>query len=730
MRTGLLALLAVIAFASPALAFKGRVVDQQGRPVAKATVSVLGRTGEVVTDNDGRFEWKPDPPPPFEILVIDAGGTYAKPVLITGLSAESELVVTISPLVSESVMVSGSAPSIETTPAAGATSISGRDVAVRQPVNLMQAIENVAGVNQVSEGQAAVPAIRGLARGRTLIMIDGARVSSERRVGPSATYLDPTVLESIDVSRGPGSVAYGSDAFGGVISVRTRRVVPGSPLSANFSGTIGTGIPEKRGAVEVSKGLAGGGVLFAAHTRDADDWHSPVEEVFNSGFSDHGFLGRFEHAAGPGSFSVSWQSDFGRDIERPRNNSQTVRFYYPTEDSHRFTTGYEAANVAGFQRVAATGFLGTYDQRTDQDRFPTATTGRSIERADIDANDFQVRTYGQRLFGRSRLEIGIDVNGRFDLHAVDDLIAYDLAGNVVSTRPNVSVDSARRTDSGVYAQIDAAVSSRLSVGAGLRGDYVTTKNTGGYFGDRSTSNGAGSGFASVTVGSTAGISLTGQIARGFRDPMLSDRYYRGPTGRGFITGNPDLAPETSLQYDVALRYVAPSFRVASFYYHYVIDDLIERYLEPSLGPDNFLFRNRGTARVRGFEVEAQVSFPRAMTLDIAAQVAEGRALDDNTYLDDISPANLSATLRKQFGERAFGQVRAAYYSDDDHSGPTERAVPGYTMLDAGAGYRIARPLELRLQARNLLDQEYFASQDVRTILAAGRSVSVTANVKF
>ena len=97
-----------------------------------------------------------------------------------------------------------------------------------------------------------------------------------------------------------------------------------------------------------------------------------------------------------------------------------------------------------------------------------------------------------------------------------------------------------------------------------------------------------------------------QIARGFRDPMLSDRYYRGPTGRGFITGNPELEPETSLQFDAALRYVAPHFRAAAFYYHYGIDDLIERY---STDTDFFFFRNRGRARVRGFEVEAQATLP-------------------------------------------------------------------------------------------------------------------------
>jgi vitamin B12 transporter len=728
MRIRFLICMAVLSLPLPAFAFKARVVDEQGRPVAGATVSIIGRTGEAVTDADGRFEWKPDPPPPFEILVIDAGGVYSRPVMITALGAEPELVVTIAPLVTESLTISGSAPSIVSSPAAGATTVSARDIAVRQPSNLMQALENVAGVNQVSEGQAAVPAIRGLARGRTLILIDGARVSSERRAGPSATFMDSTVMESVDVSRGPGSVAYGSDAFGGVISVRTRRVAPGSPLSASVSGTIGAGIPEKRGAFEISKGFTEGGVLFAAHSRDTDDWTSHLgTEVFNSGFQDHGLLGRFEHRAGPGTFSAAFQSDFGREIERPRNNSQTVRFYYPTENSHRFTTGYEATDLLGFQQVNLTGFVGTFDQRTDQDRFATATTGRTIERADLSANDFHVRGAGSRLFGKARLEVGLDVNGRYGLHAVDDLLTYDLAGNLVDDRPNLSVDTARRTDSGVFASIEGAVTPILSIGAGIRGDYVTTANEGGFFGDRSTGNGAGSGYLSTTLGSSAGLSLTAQVARGFRDPVLSDRYYRGPTGRGFIEGNPDLEPETSLQYDVAVRYTAPVFRVAAFYYRYDIQDLIERY---STATDFFFFRNRGEARITGFEVEGQAMLGHQITLDFSAQVAEGKALDSDSYLDDMSPANFAATLRKQFGERAFGQLRAAYFSDDDHFGPTERAVPGYSLVDAAAGYRVARPLELRVLGRNLFNEELFASQDVRTVLAPGRSVSLVANVKF
>jgi iron complex outermembrane receptor protein len=712
---------------SPAFAFRGRVVDRDGKPVPNATISILGRTGEAITNQDGRFVWQPDPPTPFEILVIDSAGNYSRPILIEALDPTAELVVTIAPILNESVTVSGSAPSIESTPGAATSSLSARDVAVRQPVNLMQAIENVAGVNQVSEGQAAVPAIRGLARGRTLILIDGARVSSERRAGASATFLDPSLIEGVDVSRGPGSVAYGSDAFGGVISVRTRRVMPGSPWAFQFSGTVGAGMPERRGAIEVAKGLPAGGVLFAAHVREAGDWDSPEGEVFNSGFGDRGLMVRAEQKAGVGYLTAGWQSDFGRDIERPRNNSRTVRFYYPYEDSHRFTAGYEARNVLGLQRLAVTGFVGRYEQRTDQDRFPTTTTARSIERADVAANDFHVRSFLEKLMGRSRVEFGVDINGRFGLNAIDDLIQFDPADRVASTRPTVSIDTARRVDNGVYASIESAVSPVLVVSGGVRGDYVTTSNAGGHFGDRSTGNGAGSGYASATVGSFGGFSLTAQIARGFRDPVLSDRYYRGPTGRGFITGNPDLNPETSVQLDLGVRYVSQRFRLATFYYQYRINDLIERY---EAATDLFFFRNRGTARVRGFEVEAQATLPGAVAVDLAAQVAEGRALDDAAYLDDISPVNLMATVRRQFGTRGFGQVRAAFYSDDEHFGPTEMAVPGYTLLDAAVGYQVARPLELRIQARNLLNETYFASQDVRAVFAPGRSASLVATVKF
>jgi outer membrane receptor protein involved in Fe transport len=707
--------------------FEGRVVQQgSGAPVAGATVSIVGMTGSSRTDADGRFTWTPAPQPPFQLIVVLSGGAVARPVLVEAIR-EGVTSIELRALGDEAVTVLGAAPSISATPGAATTILSATQIAQRNPENLMQALETVPGLNQVSEGHAAVPAVRGMARGRTLFLIDGGRVTSERRVGPSGTFLDPSVVEGIDVARGPGSVAYGSDALGGVVSVRTRHAEPGSPLRGRFTGTVGAGVPEARGSFEVSRGLPRGGVLVQAHLRNAEDYDGPDGEVLNSGWEDRGVLVNFSHAIAKGLFSAGWQSDFGRNVERPRNNSRTVRFYYPFENSHRFTTSYQVPDVAGFQRLTFTGFLGSHEQRTDQDRFATATTGRGIERADVAAKDFHVKGSAERQVGPARVELGVDVNGRYNLEAFDVIQAFDLAGAMTRDTTIVSVEDARRVDTGIYLQAESALSPRARVSAGLRGDRVTTNNVGGFFGDRSTVNAAASGFGAITIMPAPRFTVTAQVSRGFRDPVLSDRYFRGPSGRGFITGNPDLEPETSLQFDLATRYTLPRTQLGVFFYNYRVTDLVERYQTVT---DFFFFRNRGRARLRGFEVEARSDLGRGYSVELGTQVARGRALDDNANLDDISPVSFSALGRKQFTEGIYAQARLAVYAKDDRPGPSEIAAPGATLLDAGAGWRLRRGLELRGQARNLLNETYYASPDPRFVLAPGRSVSLTAAVQF
>ena len=721
--------LGVLSFGTPAFATEGRVIDERtGKPMPKVEVTILGRPGAVYTDGDGRFSWKPDLIPPFEVLVILPGERFTKPVLVESIPPDGLLEIRIAPLVDETVTVTaGTAPDIEATMANATTLLPAQEIQNRQPANLTQALESVAGVSTVSEGHAAVPAIRGLARGRTLILLDGARVTSDRRVGPSATFLDPFVLDGVEVARGPGSVAYGSDAFGGVIYARTRRIDPASPLAGRVVGALGAGAPQGRVGAEISKGLGKGGVALQAHYRDFGDYRSPQGDVFNSGAADQGFLARGEYELGQGLLGASWQSDFGRDIGRPRNNSSTIRFYYPTEDSHRLTSTYELRQVGGFERMTVNAFVGSYRQVTDQDRYATATRGRTLEEADYTADDFQIRASAERLFSSARFEMGVDANGRFNVHATDTVTNYALDGSVASEVFSESIEEARRNDTGAYASVEAALSPKATVAAGVRGDYMTSHNTGGYFGDHETSNGAASGSGSLTVGPWSGVSFVAQVGSGFRDATVSDRYYRGPTGRGYITGNPELKPERSVQFDLGMRYTASRIRLGLFGFQYNIKDLIERY---QTEPDFFFYRNRGEARIRGLEIEVQAQLGWHVSLESTGTITRGIALDDDAALDDMPPATLTLGLRRPVASRAFVQLRGSFYAVDDRPGPTEARMPGYTVVDAIASATLAKWIDLNLSVRNMFDRTYPGSTDPRAVPAPGISAVLTANMRF
>ena len=164
------------------------------------------------------------------------------------------------PVLVESVHVVGAAPAIDTAAGAAVSFVTSADLRVRAPATLGESLENVAGVSLISEGQSATPALRGLGRGRTTILVDGTRASSERRAGPNGAFVDPGTVERVEVARGPASVAYGSDAMGGVIAVRTRRPEYDRALRVRFVGTLGT-FDEGRGDLEVSSGYRTGGVL-------------------------------------------------------------------------------------------------------------------------------------------------------------------------------------------------------------------------------------------------------------------------------------------------------------------------------------------------------------------------------------------------------------------------------------------------------------------------------------
>ncbi len=703
----------------PVMALDGVVLSPEGKPYPAARVQIVGRPGVAVTGRDGRFHFESDPTPPFDVLISRADGVVLRPIRVTTLP-KGVLELRITPVVEEEVTVlSGSAPDVDLPPAAAFTLSGSADLAQRAPDELYQVLEVVPNAGKVGDGLAAVPSLRGLAQGRTLMLLDEGRVSAERRAGPSATFLDPETVEEVEVVRGPGSVAYGSDAFGGVLRVRTRIPGPGEPLHVRYNVGAADATGELSGAVEVSATVFGGGLVAGMSRRRFDDYTSPSGVVPVSGGEGRSARVGYQHGFAGGALRVLWRTDLATDVGKPTIASDVTRTDYPEETSHRLSVQYDRGPTAGFSRVSLAATWDYYRLLTDRDVLETTQKPRQVTRADVASNDWGLRLEAERPFGPARMIVGLDGSGRFGLAAFNDTIDYAKGEPCceISRTREVSISDADRNDLGAFVAMYLDL-AHVSFSAGVRGDWVASQNAGGYFGNRDESNSAISGFAAATVPFGGGFEAALQVARGFREPLLSDRYYRGVTGRGYITGNPDLEAETSRQADAALRFRRGRAAVALYGYFYRIRDLIERYRSG----DDYSFRNRGEAELSGAELEGAFDLGHGFGLQCGLQVARGEVLDDGTPTDDVPPRGGFLILRQEPGTNWDWMVRIAAYARDGRPGPSERVVPGYTVVDAGVGYRVSPALELRLLARNFLDREYPSSPDAKSVSAPGRTL--------
>lgn len=87
-------------------------------------------------------------------------------------------------------------------------------------------LKDVPGVEVNNDGSQGLKriGIRGEDAYRTLVLVDGQKISEHKSMSGTPMLIDPASVERIEVIKGPNSVLYGSDAIGGVINIITKRM--------------------------------------------------------------------------------------------------------------------------------------------------------------------------------------------------------------------------------------------------------------------------------------------------------------------------------------------------------------------------------------------------------------------------------------------------------------------------------------------------------------------------
>lgn len=228
---------------------KGKVLDENGSPVPKASVLVKGLKTGTSTNDDGTFEISV---PANAILVISAIGYYKNEVKTSG---QNLVTVTLSPensSLNEVVVTALGVKREKRNLTFSSQEIKAEELVRSKEPNILNAMTGkVAGVQITSSsgtpGSSSRIVIRGvtsiIGNNEALIVVDGIPVNNSEtgsvNSGPGSNRLidfDPAIIESVNVLKGAAATAlYGSAGARGVVMITTKSGVSGKKPTVTIS---------------------------------------------------------------------------------------------------------------------------------------------------------------------------------------------------------------------------------------------------------------------------------------------------------------------------------------------------------------------------------------------------------------------------------------------------------------------------------------------------------------
>ena len=214
-----------------------------GNPVMYANVVLKGETGVAVTDTTGKFNIK-----------NLSAGTYTVLVSCVGFESSQKTVTVkngeIRPLnfnltnyssTINQVVVTGTMKAVSKLESPVPVEIYSPAFFKKNPTpNIYESLQNINGIRPQLNCQVCNTGdihINGLEGPYTMILIDGMPIVSSLSSVYGLSGIPNSLVERIEIVKGPASSLYGSEAVGGLINIITKRPISAPIFSADFFGT-------------------------------------------------------------------------------------------------------------------------------------------------------------------------------------------------------------------------------------------------------------------------------------------------------------------------------------------------------------------------------------------------------------------------------------------------------------------------------------------------------------
>ena len=568
------------------------------------------------------------------------------------------------------------------------------------------------------------PTIRGLSGNGVLIFQDGARQSFISG-HDGRFFIDPELVQTVEVVRGPGSALYGSGALGGVIATRT--------VSARDL---------------LSEGERIGLKLTTGYQSVNDEFRAGVTGAAQSSDGVWDALGHF-------TYRQSGNIELGNDTTLPADDEITSGLFklsFRPSDAVEITGSYsrfrldstdpqnpQGANIAGpgndlvFRDTRGDTAQIALNWNPASDAIDLNLVGyyssNSVEEDEVDdprITDREVETLGVLLDNRSRFALG--ESSSLTLTYGGEYYRDEQTGLDSATQDGTrgGVPDAETEFAGLFLQAELTlgelgpIPGELSVIPGIRWDSFQSSATDESFeiDDDEFSPKIGVSYKPIPE-----LLLFGSYALGFRAPSFNEAFADGahfaipdlsaapgPMGPVFVSnlfiGNPNLQPEESetFEFGAGLDFAdllmdGDRFTIKGSYYESDVDNLIgldvniptgcfvaSPFVPPCGSGEAFGNTsqniNIANAEISGVEVEFNYNSPFFYARGYFAGI-DGVDADTGAFLEGVlQPDILFIDFGTRIGESGFRLgSRMTYATDFDEVNTAEEARDDYLVAD-------------------------------------------------
>lgn len=572
---------------------------------------------------------------------------------------------------------------------------------------------------QKSQQGGGSPMIRGFATNRLLYTVDGVRMNTAIfRSGnlQNVISLDPFAIQNTEVVFGPGSVIYGSDAIGGVMSFQTlkpqfsvsdQHLIAGSAVaryaSANkeFTSHFDINVGGKKWAMLTSISQNDYGDLKMGR-HGPDEYLRPfyvqridgVDRIVENedpliqrptGYSQMNLMQKFRYQP-----VKEW------DLEYELHYSETSA--YDRYDRHiRYRNGLPRygewaygpqiwmMNLFSLDYVKETRAFDQISLKLAQQFFEESRISRDMNKPNREVRTEQVHAWS------ANLDFARQFSARHHLYYGAEYVFNDVISNGVNEdiSAQTSADGPARypraswVSYGIYLTDHYRLNERLSLSGGIRygrAGMDAVFDTRFYpfpFEVASLNNGALTGSAGLVYHPTQEWAISTNLATAFRAPNVDDmgKVFDSEPG-AVVVPNPDLQPEYAYNADLGVtRIFGDRMKIDLALYYTLLDQALVRRDFTMNGQDSILYdgfmsrvqavQNAAVARVGGIQAGLELKLGGGLSLSSDINFQKGtEEMDDGSVSPSRHAPPWFGVTRLMYTDKSLTMQLYAMYSGE------------------------------------------------------------------